>query len=101
MSTQVAEVVEDKAKLTWLTEHLPRFVDQGDVLVFASQKLRVDDLTNELKAGGFRCLNSILGKHAHPMQPFAPPPMDHTCLAATGIMCRPMAASGFVSGMHL
>ena len=52
--TQVTDVVEDGAKLKWLTDRLPAFIDQGDVLVFASQKLRVDELTGKLKAGGFR-----------------------------------------------
>lgn len=50
----MAEVVEEAAKLQWLLDRLPGFVDQGDVLVFAGQKVRVDELTDKLKAGGFR-----------------------------------------------
>ena len=51
---QVTAVVEEGSKLQWLTERLPGFIDQGDVLVFAAQKVRVDELTEKLKAGGFR-----------------------------------------------
>lgn len=51
---QLTDVVEEAAKLKWLTDRLPGFIDQGDALVFASQKLRVDDLTEKLKAAGFR-----------------------------------------------
>ena len=47
--------MEDAGKFKWLTDHLPGFIDQGDVLVFAAQKVRVDELTDKLKGAGFRC----------------------------------------------
>ena len=53
-AAQVVEVVEEASKHKWLTDRLQGFIDQGDVLVFAGQKARVDELTDKLKAGGFR-----------------------------------------------
>ncbi|KAK9845852.1 hypothetical protein WJX81_004205 [Elliptochloris bilobata] len=51
---QVAAVVEEIAKLSWLKERLPAFVDAGEVLVFAGQKARVELVVEQLKAAGFR-----------------------------------------------
>ena len=51
---QVAAVVEEAAKLAWLKERLPAFVDAGEVLIFASQKARVEMVVEQLKVAGFR-----------------------------------------------
>jgi ATP-dependent RNA helicase DDX42 len=52
---QVAEVVAtDEVKLQWLLERLPRFIDEGDVLVFANQKLKVETVEAKLKERNFR-----------------------------------------------
>ena len=48
-------MVEEAAKVSWLQARLQGFVDQGDVLVFAAQKVRVDEVVDRLKASGFRC----------------------------------------------
>ena len=48
-------MVEEAAKLGWLKERLPAFVDAGEVLVFAAQKARVEMVVEELRAAGFRC----------------------------------------------
>ncbi len=48
-------MVEEAAKLGWLKERLPAFVDAGEVLVFAAQKARVETVVAELRAAGFRC----------------------------------------------
>ena len=53
-TAQVAAVVEEDAKLAWLKERLPAFVDAGEVLVFAGQKARVEMVLEQLKAAGFR-----------------------------------------------
>ena len=51
---QVAEVVEEAAKLEWVASRLQGWIDQGDVLMFASRREQVDILTDKLKARGFR-----------------------------------------------
>eukprot|EP00884_Botryococcus_braunii_P014055 jgi/Botrbrau1/22650/Bobra.176_1s0072.1 len=51
---QVVEVVEEAAKMEWLLSRLAGFIDQGDVLVFANQKARVDEINAKLQAKGFR-----------------------------------------------
>eukprot|EP00850_Spirogloea_muscicola_P023698 SM000379S14411 [mRNA] locus=s379:21663:24756:- [translate_table: standard] len=51
---EVEVVPEDSSKLPWLLRHLPRFIDDGDVLVFASTKARVEDLLGSLLQGGFK-----------------------------------------------
>lgn len=40
--------------MPWLKVQLPAFIDAGDVLVFANQKARVDDVCQQLAAAGFR-----------------------------------------------
>lgn len=51
--TQVVEVVHDLgSKQKWLLDRLQRFIDDGDVLVFANQKARVDELAAALQAAG-------------------------------------------------
>ncbi|EFN57854.1 hypothetical protein CHLNCDRAFT_6836, partial [Chlorella variabilis] len=50
---QVVEVVHDLgSKQKWLLDRLQRFIDDGDVLVFANQKARVDELAAALQAAG-------------------------------------------------
>jgi hypothetical protein len=53
-------VPNDAAKMPWLKAQLPAFIDAGDVLVFANQKARVDNVCQELQAGGFRHAGSPL-----------------------------------------
>ena len=47
-------VDNDDAKKEWLMSRLQALIDQGDVLIFASQKARVDQLCDHLKAAGIR-----------------------------------------------
>ncbi|KAK3151425.1 hypothetical protein QOZ80_3AG0245700 [Eleusine coracana subsp. coracana] len=52
---QVVNVLpSDAEKMPWLLEKLPGMIDDGDVLVFASKKARVDELEKELNQRGFR-----------------------------------------------
>lgn len=53
-AVQVAEVVEESAKLEWVASRLQGWIDQGDVLMFASRREQVDILTDKLKARSFR-----------------------------------------------
>lgn len=53
--TQVVSVVSsDAEKHLWLLDRLQAFVDDGDVLVFASTRLRVDELVLKLSEEGFK-----------------------------------------------
>jgi ATP-dependent RNA helicase DDX42 len=50
---QVVEVLHDaSSKQQWLLGRLQQFVDDGDVLIFANQKARVDELSAALLAAG-------------------------------------------------
>jgi hypothetical protein len=52
---QVVEVLHDPASKTkWLLDRLQSFTDEGEVLVFANQKARVDELAAALGAAGAR-----------------------------------------------
>jgi hypothetical protein len=51
---QVVEIVDEVAKLGWLTSRLADFIDQGDVLVFANQKVKVDEVNGKLQSAGVR-----------------------------------------------
>ncbi len=51
---QVVEIVDEGAKLGWLTSRLADFIDQGDVLVFANQKVKVDEVNGKLQSAGVR-----------------------------------------------
>ncbi|CAD6210912.1 unnamed protein product [Miscanthus lutarioriparius] len=52
---QVVNVLpSDVEKMPWLLEKLPGMIDDGDVLVFASKKARVDEMEKELNQRGFR-----------------------------------------------
>ncbi|KAL7226945.1 hypothetical protein ACSBR1_021920 [Camellia fascicularis] len=53
--TQVVQVVpSDAEKMPWLLERLPGLIDNGDVLVFASKKARVDEIESQLAQMGFK-----------------------------------------------
>ncbi|KAM1601565.1 hypothetical protein ACFX1X_026038 [Malus domestica] len=53
--TQVVHVIpSDDEKLPWLLEKLPRMIDEGDVLVFASKKAAVDEIESQLAQKGFK-----------------------------------------------
>lgn len=53
--TQVVQVVPSEAeKMPWLLERLPGLIDNGDVLVFASKKARVDEIESQLAQMGFK-----------------------------------------------
>ena len=52
---QVVAVMEGGARFQWLKERLPSLIDAGDVLIFAAKKVKVDELTAQLSAAGFRC----------------------------------------------
>ncbi|XP_024541622.1 DEAD-box ATP-dependent RNA helicase 24 [Selaginella moellendorffii] len=53
--TQVAQIVAtDADKLQWMLSKLPQMVDAGDVLVFASTKVRVEELEKHLQDSGFK-----------------------------------------------
>ena len=49
---QMAAVVADSDKHSWLAAHLPAMVDDGAVLVFCATKARVEAVTERLCAGG-------------------------------------------------
>lgn len=53
--TQVVQVIQtDDEKMPWLLEKLPKLIDDGDVLVFASKKATVDTLESQLGQRGFK-----------------------------------------------
>lgn len=53
--TQVVQVIpSDTEKLPWLLEKLPGMIDGGDVLVFASKKITVDEVEAQLVQRGFK-----------------------------------------------
>ncbi|KAM1413479.1 hypothetical protein PS2_025515 [Malus domestica] len=53
--TQVVHVIpSDDEKLPWLLEKLPGMIDEGDVLVFASKKVAVDEIESQLAQKGFK-----------------------------------------------
>ncbi|KAK9915167.1 hypothetical protein WJX75_005510 [Coccomyxa subellipsoidea] len=47
---QIAEVLDDSAKWTWLQANVQGFIDQGDVLVFVSTKVRAEEVSGQLQA---------------------------------------------------
>ena len=51
---QVAEVLEQSEKWGWLQSRLSKFIDDGDVLVFASTQARVDELNAQLQGAGIK-----------------------------------------------
>ena len=51
---QVAEVLEQGEKWSWLQSRLSKFIDDGDVLVFASTQARVDELTAQLQGADIK-----------------------------------------------
>ncbi|KAL5219536.1 hypothetical protein ABZP36_020220 [Zizania latifolia] len=52
---QVVNVLpSDAEKMPWLLEKLPGMIDDGDVLVFAAKKARVDEIDSQLNQRGFR-----------------------------------------------
>ena len=54
ITQHVVVLKEDAEKLPWLLNMLPARVDEGDVLVFASTKARVDDVAAQVAAAGFK-----------------------------------------------
>lgn len=54
LSLQVVEIGQEQAKLDWLLKKLPAMIDKGEVLVFANQIVRVDEITEKIKAIGHR-----------------------------------------------
>lgn len=48
----VTVIPTDDHKHQWLTEHLSAFIDAGDVLIFANQKQKVEDITQKLIQSG-------------------------------------------------
>lgn len=54
-SPQSVEVLSDEAaKTQWLLGRMQELVDEGDVIVFAGQRAKVDGLAETLKAAGVR-----------------------------------------------
>ena len=47
-------MVDEPKKLNWLLDRLPGFRDAGETLIFANHIARVEELTDKLKAAGFR-----------------------------------------------
>ncbi len=41
-------------KVEWLLSRLPEMIDSGEVLVFANQIVRVEEVTEKIKALGHR-----------------------------------------------
>jgi hypothetical protein len=54
-SLHCAQVLTNEdAKAGWLAAHLPAFIDAGDVIVFASTKVKVDALVAQLQGMGVK-----------------------------------------------
>lgn len=51
---QVVHIVQEQAKLDWLLSQLPAMIDSGEVLVFANQIVRVEEVTERIKSIGHR-----------------------------------------------
>jgi ATP-dependent RNA helicase DDX42 len=52
---QLAVVLaDDAAKLQWLLAHLQKCVDNGDVMIFAGKKVRVEQAEAALRDQGFK-----------------------------------------------
>ena len=47
-------MLDDSGKLLWLQANLQGFIDQGDVLVFVSTKVRVEEISGQLQADGVK-----------------------------------------------
>jgi superfamily II DNA/RNA helicase len=47
---------DDAAKLAWLRERLPGFIDDGDVLCFVGQRAKAEEVTQALLSAGFRAV---------------------------------------------
>ena len=82
-AVQVVAVVEAAAKLQWLKERLPALIDAGDVLVFAAQKVKVDEVTAQLTAAGFRCVRP--GAMVPARGPLCPGCIPGGCRGATHV----------------
>lgn len=56
MNEDIKQVVEvlatDMMKYLWLSNNLSALVDAGEVLIFANQKARVDEITSKLIESG-------------------------------------------------
>ncbi|KAH7331342.1 hypothetical protein KP509_20G028100 [Ceratopteris richardii] len=53
--TQIVTVMSsDEEKLPWLFDKLPALIDEGDVLIFASTKVRVEEIEARLHEQGFK-----------------------------------------------
>lgn len=60
--TQTVHVLDnDGAKRQWLMNRLPGFIDEGEVLIFANQKAKVDDLCSMLGSLGIARVGAIHG----------------------------------------
>jgi len=51
---QVVSIVPEAKKVEWLLSRLPEMIDSGEVLVFANQIVRVEEVTEKIKALGHR-----------------------------------------------
>ena len=51
---QVVSIVPEAKKVEWLLTRLPEMIDSGEVLVFANQIVRVEEVTEKIKAMGHR-----------------------------------------------
>jgi ATP-dependent RNA helicase DDX42 len=59
---QVIEIFSDEdGKHRWLVDHVPSFVDEGEVLVFANQKNRVELLSEKIENLGIAKVAAIHG----------------------------------------
>ncbi|MEW5317982.1 MAG: hypothetical protein WDW38_009236 [Sanguina aurantia] len=50
----VQVLANDMAKMGWIKAELQSFIDQGDVVVFLNQRVRVESLVSELQGVGFK-----------------------------------------------
>jgi ATP-dependent RNA helicase DDX42 len=59
---QIIEIfAEDDGKQRWLVDHIPGFVDEGEVLIFANQKNKVEFLSQKLENLGIAKVGAIHG----------------------------------------
>ncbi|GIL46805.1 hypothetical protein Vafri_3686 [Volvox africanus] len=51
---EVEVLADDTTKSAWLAAALPGLIDEGDVIIFAGQRSKVDALSEQLRAAGVR-----------------------------------------------
>ncbi|BDA43593.1 probable ATP-dependent RNA helicase DDX42 [Coccomyxa sp. Obi] len=87
---QVAEVLDDSGKLSWLKANLQGFIDQGDVLVFVSTKARAEEICGNLQAEGVKAaaIHGDMDQHSRMQVLHEYKAGKHHVLVATDVAAR-------------